>query len=274
MTTTAKPPASPQEYVGEEMTLVEHLQELRSRLFKSALAVAVAFVVGFVLYQPVFDILKKPYCQLPEELRPASQLFDADRCVLVFNDVLGGFSIAVRAALVVTVIFAGPILFYQLFKFVVPGLRPVEKRFAVPFFVLSQALFAAGAVFAYFIIPRGLEFLLGFQPDAIPLLTAPQYLSFLINTMIAFGVSFEFPLILAILVLMGVIGTQSLGKYRRHAFFGTFVLAAVITPTQDPLTMLIMAGPLIVFYELVIVFSRVVARGRARRDAEAQALDA
>ena len=212
MTTTAKPPASPQEYVGEEMTLVEHLQELRSRLFKSALAVAVAFVVGFVLYQPVFDILKKPYCQLPEELRPASELFDADRCVLVFNDVLGGFSIAVRAALVVTVIFAGPILFYQLFKFVVPGLRPIEKRFAVPFFVLSQALFAAGAVFAYFIIPRGLEFLLGFQPDAIPLLSAPQYLSFLINTMIAFGVSFEFPLILAILVLMGVIGTAEPGE--------------------------------------------------------------
>lgn len=263
MTTTARPPASPREYAGEEMTLVEHLMELRSRLFKASLAIAISFVAGFALYEPIFDVLKRPYCNLPVELRAASGIFDSDRCVLVFTDVLGGFSIAVRSAVILAVIIGGPVVFYQLFRFVVPGLRPVEKRFAVPFFVLSQLLFVAGAVFAYWVIPRGLEFLLGFSEDAVSLLSATQYLTFLIHTMVAFGVSFELPLILSILVLMGVVGTAGLSRYRRHAFFGTFVAAAIITPTQDPLTMLIMAGPLVVFYELVILFSRLVGRRRA-----------
>lgn len=261
----APPPPSTDGYVGEEMTLREHLEELRQRLWKAALALFVGFVVGFVFNQPVLEILKRPYCDLPPELRAASSLFDAERCVLIFDDVLGAFIIRLKAAAVVAVILGGPVVAYQVWRFVTPGLRPVERRYAVPFLLLSQALFVAGAAFAYLVIPRGLEFLLGFAGEGVvSLMNVNRYLSFLLQTLIAFGASFEFPLIIAVLVLMGVVSAEFLTRYRRHAFFLSFVAAAIITPTQDPVTMVVMALPLCVFYEACIVFAKLVERRRRR----------
>lgn len=272
MTATAEERSPADEYVGEEMTLWEHLEELRSRLFKSALALALSFAIGFVFRQQVFDVLIQPYCDLPDRLRAASAVFSAERCTLVFTDVLGAFFLTLKAAAVVAVVLGGPIVCFQIWRFVTPGLRPVERRYSIPFLVLSQVLFAGGAVFSYFIIPRALEFLLGFAGDnVVSLMDANRYLSFLLQTMIAFGASFELPLILAMLVLMGVMSRATLTKYRRHAIFGAFVMAAVITPTQDPITMLVMAGPLILFYEATVVFAWFWERARARREAATRA---
>ncbi|MEO2106353.1 MAG: twin-arginine translocase subunit TatC [Actinomycetota bacterium] len=254
---------SAEDYEGEEMTLWEHLEELRSRLFKAALALMVTFIVGFLLNEFVFDILIKPYCSLDPSLRVSSAIFDDESCRLVFSDVLGAFKVRLKAASVIAITFGGPVVFYQLWAFIVPGLKAQEKKYAAPFFFLSQFLFLLGAAFSYFVIPKGLEFLLSFGgSNLISLMDADRYISFLIRTMIGFGVSFEYPLLVAILVLMGVVSHAWLKEYRRHAFFGAFVAAAVITPSQDPATMIVMALPLALFYEICIVFAKFVERGR------------
>lgn len=250
------------------MTLFEHLNELRSRLFKSALAITIGFVAGFILNQPVFDLLIGPYCELPATLRASTNTFDADQCALIYTSPLGGLFVTLKTAGVVAVIVGGPVFFYQVWRFITPGLRSVERRYAVPFILLSQLLFLAGAVFAYAIIPRGLEVLLSFGGDSLTaLLDASEYIGFILRTLLGFGLAFEVPLIIAMLTLGGVVEAQSLRKYRRHAIFGAFVLAAVITPTQDPFTMLVMAMPLALFYEGNILFARWVGhrRGRAAR---------
>jgi sec-independent protein translocase protein TatC len=141
----------------------------------------------------------------------------------------------------------------------------VERRYAIPFIVVSQLLFAAGAGFSFFLLPRALGFLLGFAGEGIlPLLDANQYITFILHTMVAFGVAFEFPLILIMLALMDVVHSGALRRYRRHALFATFVAAAIITPTQDPVTMTLMAAPLAVFYEVSIVAAALIERRRAR----------
>jgi sec-independent protein translocase protein TatC len=267
MTVTATPAdgAQPDDDVGVEMSLFEHLNELRARLFKSALAIAIAFVIGFVVRQPVFNLLIRPYCELPAELRAGSTAFDPDGCTLVFTDVLGAFFISLKAAAVVAVVLAAPIVFYQLWRFITPGLRSVERRYALPFLVISQLLFLAGAAFSYFVIPRGLEFLLGFAGDNIvSLMDANRYLTFMIQVMLGFGIAFEFPLILIMLALMGVVSAEGLRRHRRGAIFGIFVAAAIITPTQDPLTLSLMAAPLIAFYEICILLTRMIERRRER----------
>ncbi|HVM19307.1 MAG TPA: twin-arginine translocase subunit TatC [Egibacteraceae bacterium] len=269
MTATASRPDSgehpPGEYVGEEMTLFEHLEELRSRLFKSAAAIAVGFVVGFILRRPVLDLLTQPYCALDPRLRAASNALGTEQCRLIFIDVTGAFFISLKAAAIVAVVLAGPVVVYQLWRFITPGLRPVERKYAIPFVVVTQLLFAGGAVFAYFLIPRALEFLLGFAGDRVEsLMDADRYLSFILQTMIAFGLAFEFPVILVVLSLMGVVTAAGLRKWRRHAIFGTFVASAIITPTQDPLTLSLMAMPLVLFYELSILAARLIERRRRR----------
>ena len=267
MTATASPPGAPnpsaEEYEGDEMTLFEHLEELRSRLFKSAVAITLGFIIGFVLRQPVLDLLTRPYCALDPRLRAASGALGSQDCKLIFIDVTGAFFISLKAAAIVAVIIAAPAVIYQIWRFVTPGLRPVERRYAVPFVVITQVLFAGGAVFSYFLIPRALEFLLGFAGDRVEsLMDADRYLSFVLQTMIAFGLAFEFPVVLVVLSLMGVITSVGLRQYRRHALFGTFVAAAIITPTQDPLTMSMMAAPLVLFYEISVIAARIIERRR------------
>ena len=252
------------------MTLFEHLRELRDRLFKSAVAVVLGFVVGFVFRAPVFDVLIKPYCELPARLRAGSTAFNANECTLIFTDVMGAFFISLKAAAVIAVVLAGPFVAYQVWRFVTPGLRPVERRYALPFLIASQLLFAGGAVFAYVSLPLGLQVLLSFAGEnVVSLMDANRYLGFLLNTTLGFGLSFQFPLILLALVLTGVVGVAGLKQYRRHAIFGTFVAAAIITPQTDPVSMSLLAGPLILMYEGCILVARVVERRRPRERADA-----
>ena len=261
-------PSGAEEYVGDEMTLFEHLRELRDRLFKAAIAVVLGFVVGFVFRQPVFDLLIKPYCELPSTLRAGSSAFNPDECTLIFTDVMGAFFISLKAAAVIAIVLAGPVVAYQLWRFVTPGLRPIERRYALPFIVASALLFALGAVFAYVTLPVGLEVLLSFAGDnVVSLMDANRYLGFLLNTTLGFGLAFQFPLILLALVLSGVVGVAGLRAHRRHAFFGTFVAAAIITPQTDPVSMTVLALPLILMYEGCVLVAKIVERRRNRHRA-------
>jgi sec-independent protein translocase protein TatC len=274
MTATEKPQRPPaDEYVGEEMTLFEHLEELRQRIVKCALAIAIGFAIGFVFQEPVFNFLIRPYCELDPRLRAISQVFDPNRCQLIFTNVLGGFLLVLKSAAIVAVIVAAPAVCYQIWRFVSPGLRPVERRYALPFVLMTFLLFSSGALFAYLVIPRGLEFLLGFAgPDIVSLMDANEYIGFVLKMMLGFGLSFEFPLAIAMFTMMGVLESHTLRRYRRHAIFASFVLAAVITPTQDPFTMVVMALPLSVMYEGNILFARLVERRRRRRASSELAL--
>lgn len=254
---------SDEDGLGGEMSLFEHLRELRDRLFKCAVAVVLGFVVGFVFREPVFDLLIQPYCELPARLRAGSSAFNPDECTLIFTDVMGAFFISLKAAAVIAVVLAGPVVAYQVWRFVTPGLRPVERRYALPFVIASQVLFAGGAVFAYVSLPLGLQVLLSFAGEnVVSLMDANRYLGFLLNTTLGFGLSFQFPLILLALVLTGVVGADGLRQYRRHAIFGTFVAAAIITPQTDPVSMSVLAGPLIIMYEACILVARLKERRR------------
>lgn len=265
MTQTAPRPSAsgPPDPFDGQMTLVEHLEELRSRLFKAALAIALSFAIGFLFRDALFELLIGPYCDLPGELRGASGMFDADRCALIFTNPLGAFFVTLKAAAVLAVVLsAGPVA-YQVWRFITPGLHSTERRYALPFVTLTFVLFASGAVFAYLVIPRGLEFMVSFAGEnVVPLLDADQYISFLLTTMLGFGLSFLVPLIIAMLTLAGAVNSTTLRKYRRHAIFGAFVLAAIITPTIDPFNMIVMGGPLVLFFECNILFARYLDRHR------------
>ncbi len=250
-----------------EMTLVEHLTELRDRLFRSALAVVVGSAIGYAIFPEILDFLLEPYCAVDSAFRPDGP---ESQCVLVATRPLDAFSLRIKASAVFGLFVAGPVLFYQLWRFIAPGLTGREKRYALPFVVGSQLMFAGGIAFSYYVIPQGLNVLLGFAgPLVTPLLNAAEYLSFLLTTAVAFGLVFEVPLVLVFLSLVGVVTASGLAHYRAYAIVGNAILAAIVTPTTDFVTMMFMLAPMVVFYELAILSARLIERSRRRRDRRA-----
>jgi len=242
-----------------EMPLGDHLRELRRRLVRAAAAIVAGAVVGYVAFPWGIDLLLRPYCDAIGQ--PGS-------CELIVLGPLDPFLVRLRAAFVAGIVVGGPVLLYQLWRFVRPGLSGRERRYALPFVVLSQVMFAAGIVFAAWVIPRGLGILLGLGGASIsPLLGAREYLSFLLAMGLAFGLVFELPLVLAFLALTGVITSDGMRRFRRYAIVINVVAAAFITPTGDAVTLLFVAGPMVLFYELAIGFAWLVERSRRRRAA-------
>jgi sec-independent protein translocase protein TatC len=165
-------------------------------------------------------------------------------------------------------VLSAPFWLWQLWAFITPGLKRNEKRYGIGFVAVSTLLFALGAVLAYVSLAAGLELLLGLAGEGtIIALTAQDYIGFVLSLLIAFGVSFEVPLIAIALNLVGVLSHEVLSKSRRWIFFLTIVFAAFVTPTQDPFTMLLMAGPMVLLFELAIQVARVVDKRRAKRAA-------
>jgi sec-independent protein translocase protein TatC len=248
------------------MTLVAHLTELRNRIAKALLAVLVAGGVAFWWYQHgLGTFIRAPYCDLPANLRYGG---GKNGCGLLVTDPFSGVFIRLKVAALVGVVLSAPVWLYQLWAFITPGLKRNERRYAVSFVAASTLLFGAGAVLAYYFLGAGLRALLGLAGNGVVVaLTAQDYIGFVLSVLIAFGVSFELPLVLVALNLVGVLSHTVLSKGRRWIFFLTIVFAAVVTPTQDPFTMLAMALPMIVLFEIAIQIARVVDRRRARREA-------
>ena len=228
------------------MSVVEHLRELRSRLIISVVAVLVASVVAFVFYSPISQFLLRPLCRLPDDLVAG--------CRLSTFSPLEGFNVRLKITAMAGLALAAPVWLYQLWAFIAPGLTVKEKRYALPFVATSLALFAAGTAFAYALLPAALRFLVQIGgEDVTPLFRAQEYLNFVGLVILAFGLSFEFPLVLFFLGLAGVISTQQLRRQRKLAIVAIAALSAIVTPTQDPFTMLAMAIPLYLLYELTIL---------------------
>ena len=244
---------------GGEMTLVEHLEELRRRLFICLAAIGIAAIAGWFLFSPVLTLLRHPFCEsirhLPAKAQPPTG------CRFVFQGVLEAFVVKLKVVVFIGLGIALPVVLYQLWAFIVPGLTRKERRLAVPFVLSSMVLFGLGTLFAYFTLPRGLNFLLGFAGEGfVPLLSADRFLGFVILLTLAFGISFEFPLVLIFLTNVGVLSSQKLRSWRRSAIVFIAVFAAVITPSSDPYTMTALLIPMYLFYEVAIIVSRLMKK--------------
>ena len=240
------------------MTLVEHLTELRDRIIKIVIAVVLGMVVSFILYPQIFDFLLAPYQEIAEQ---GNTVGDGKLLIL---DPLEGFGVRMRLAAYGGIALAMPVILWQIWQFVTPGLYPHEKRYAVPFVVSALVLFLLGAGLAYYTLPRALEFLVSIGGDELVTAFAPgKYFTLITYMMLAFGIGFEFPILLVFLQLAGLVSVQALRSARRYAIVGICVLVAVITPSGDPISMLMLSVPMVIFYEASIVAGRLIERRRA-----------
>ncbi|MFL6136763.1 MAG: twin-arginine translocase subunit TatC [Frankiaceae bacterium] len=254
---------------GARMTLGEHLRELRRRVIKSALGVAAGTILSFAFYDPIFKVLTHPFCSLPESRRGIDDGHIDQTCHLYFFHPLDAFAIRLRVGIIVGILISSPVWLYQLWAFITPGLKRNERRWALTFVGASSALFAIGGLLCYLTLPKALSFLLGAVGDnAQSVLGIDQYLGFTTSMLIIFGASFELPLVLVILNLTGLLSAKRMASWRRPAIFLLFVFAAVITPSQDPITMTVMGGGLAILYEVAVVIGRVHDRRAAQRRAE------
>ncbi|MEU2703144.1 MULTISPECIES: twin-arginine translocase subunit TatC [Micromonospora] len=244
------------------MTLIEHIRELRNRLFRASLAILVGFGFGIWLAEPVRVLLSKPYCDLPQSFDAAT-----GKCKFVQLGVADVFLLNLKIGLWVGLIIAAPIWLYQLWAFIAPGLHRHERRYAYVFTALAAPLFAAGAVLAFFVTTKGLEFLLDISGDDIATnLEVTRYISFVTNLILLFGVAFEFPLIVLMLNFVGLASAKRLLSWWRVAVFVFFAFSAVVTPTPDPFGMTALAICLCALYfaAVGVAFINDKRRGRGR----------
>ena len=233
------------------MPLVDHLAELRRRLIISVVALVVGAIVGFIVFDWILSLLIRPY-------REATGNAEA---TFVFLDPLEAFATRLKVAAWTGAFLASPVVLWQLWRFITPGLHKKEKRYAIPFIVVSILLFALGAFVAVFTFETALRFLVGMGGDQLtPLFSASKFLSFMILMIIAFGIAFEFPVLLVFLELAGVLTSRRLRSWRRPALVVIVAIAAVITPSQDPYSLFMMVAPMYLFYEGAILVGRLLKK--------------
>lgn len=237
------------------MTLIEHLEELRSRLIKIVLAFVIASIGAWFFYDQIVGRLIAPLRDLPE----ASQIIQEGKLIVTAPQ--EAFFVRLKVTAFAGFLISIPVILWQVWRFVTPGLYAREKRYAVPFVVFATLLFLGGGALALAVLPQALRILAGFGGAEVVLLPrASEYLSFVLLLVVAFGVTFEMPLILLSLTLVGVLSSRTLRKGRRVAWLSILIAAAILTPTPDPLNQLVLALPLMLLYEATVIVARVLKR--------------
>lgn len=243
----------------QKMSLIEHLSELRKRILICLIALIIAFIFTFSYSEYIFKLLLFPLNYTPQISLKDGIVFVPDQKLqntkLVFLGPAEAFWMNMKIALVTGFILTIPIIFYQLWRFVSPGLYSHEKKYVLPFVLTATGLFLAGVAFCYFIVlPFAMGFLLNYKVGdfLMPMLSVGLYIDFLLKFLLAFGLVFELPILIVITTRMGLITPQTLKKYRRLAIVLAFVVAAIITPTPDAFNQTLMAVPMIILYELGI----------------------
>ena len=249
----------------DSMTLTEHLAELRTRIIRAGLAVIIGAIVIIAFYDDVLQFLAQPYIDLCNS-KPES--FCPDGPSLNTFSPTEGISVRIRVGMYGGIIVALPVILWQVWRFVVPALEAKEKKYAIPFVVSSVILFSAGATLAYYSVGQALNFLIGWSGDQVTeVFGVDKYISLVGLMIFAFGIGFLLPVLLVFLQLVGVVTPRTLLKGWRYAIVGIFCLAALITPSGDPITLMTLSGPMILLYFVAVLIGWLVARGRLRRAA-------
>lgn len=235
---------------AEKQPFLSHLEELRKRLVVCAIGVGAGFVIAYIFAERLFQLLVAPLKAVMPE---------GDQ--MIFTNLPEMFFAYIKVAFIAGIMAASPLIFYQLWMFIAPGLYRKEKKMAIPFVISSTILFVGGALFGYFVVfPFGFKFFIGFSNEYVKALpSVKQYFSFSMKLLFAFGIVFELPVIIFFLSKMGIVTPQFLSQKRKYAILLTFALAAILTP-PDVITQCMMAGPLIVLYEIGILVSRIAQK--------------
>lgn len=243
----------------EKMPFTSHLEELRSRLMHSIVAVGLVFIACYLIKERIFEILTIP-------LKAAMP----DKSAMIFTSLPEAFFTYLKVSFFAAIFIASPYLLYQIWKFVSPGLYAAEKKYVAPFVILSTIFFVGGALFAYYIVfPFGFKFFLAFGTEFIrPMLSIREYLSFTFKLLLAFGIIFELPIFMFFLARIGIVDSKMLTAKRKYAILLVFVVAALFTP-PDVVTQVLMAIPLILLYEISIWVVKAGEKKAAKKEAEA-----
>jgi len=249
-----------------DMSLADHLRELRYRLVVSSLAVVVLMIPAWFLYPWLIELLNAPYCDALRNVDPSSD------CDFLVINLLDPFTLRLRVAGYGGLFLAMPVILWQLWRFIAPGLYKRERRYALAFTVTSLLLFVAGAAVAYVTLSRAVDFLVRIGGTDIDIRSGPvEFVRLALFMMLAFGVGFQFPVLLVSLQLIRIVTPQQLSRWRRHTILAIVVIAAAITPSGDPFTLAALSVPMYLFYELSLLIGRVMLRRRSRAEHDAEA---
>lgn len=250
--------------IGDQhrMTVIDHLTELRKRIMISVIAIAVGMVGAFIQKDWVFAVIKRPLVNM-----------EGVQADLVTFSPTEPFMTVLKVSIYAGMMLALPIVLWQMWAFILPALYENEKRGVLPYVFFTSILFIAGVAFAYFVVlPVGLSFLVGYGGDIfVQQLRASEYIGFVTLFLLAFGAVFEMPAVMLMLTAADLVNHRTLKRVRKYAVVGIAVAAMVLTPSQDPVSMLLMMGPLLALYELGILLSRLAGRRKAKRRAKQQA---
>ena len=241
---------------SRELTFLQHLGELRRRLMWSALALLAASAVAFAFFRQLIELLT----------RPARVALEGQAGGLIYTEVTELLTTSVKVSLLAGFVFAFPVILYQGIMFVAPGLTARERRYLWAFLPAALAAFLCGVAFAYFVLaPPALKFLLTFgQGVATPEIRISNIVNVMLRLMFWMGIAFETPLVMYLLASLGIVNARMLGRFRRYWVVVAFILAAIITPTFDPLNQALVAAPLLALYELGVLLARLAGRSRRR----------
>src|SRR3954454_542637 len=253
--------ARPQGAVGADgqMALGDHLRELRARLIRSGAVFVVVLVAGLFFYDQLLAIVYDPYAKAVAALPPST------KTIATINGVGGPLLLPLELAAMSAVVVTSPYWLWQIWAFIVPGLHPQERRWSRAFLLTAGPLFIVGVAVGYYVLPKGLQVLISFTPaDLTNLVDFGEYFSFMTRMLLVFGIAFEIPLFVVLLNLAGVVSGRTLGRDRPWIVLGTFVFAAVATPSTDPFSMLMLALPMTLLFFLSELIARLVDRRRGR----------
>jgi len=234
--------------VDDKMPFLEHLGELRTRIVRALIALLIGTLIGLPFSQYLVDWLARPITRLGYEL--------------VFTAPAEAFWVQMKVGLIAGIFISAPGILWQVWGFVAPGLHTHEKKYAAPFVIIGSLLFLIGGAFSIFVVtPYAISFLLSYsRPGLKPMITIENHIDFLLKFTLAFGAVFELPLLITLASRMGLVTAKMLAQNRKYAILGAFIIGAVLTPTPDAFNQALMAGPLIILYEVGIICARIFGR--------------
>lgn len=244
------------------MTLGEHIRELRNRLVKSVLAIVLGTIAGWIWYNQLLDILVEPFKTSVAAVAKSKGLNPK----LTMTGVADPFTFQIKIALVFGVVLAAPVWLYQAWAFIVPGLHRNERKWTLMFTAIAAPLFFGGVAVGYWTLPKAIQILIGFTPPGVDnLVQLPGYLDFVLRMLLVFGIAFLIPFAVVLANLAGAVSGRALGKARPYIITGAVVFGAIATPTGDPFTLLLLAGPMVLLFMVAEVLARLNDRRRKRK---------